>query len=656
MATLADRIAHYLQRRWERRANRELYERAENVGLIERAELSPDVPGSGLKWQLASPPLIAFSGDIAADTEKVARLMKRRGIKSTEPESLLDFEADIHVDERAQTSDKRRPVEVGLNQPSSNAPITGDASAKRLELLRLIRAFRTRRPVMETAVALLVSRAVANSIPDLSMITEVIRRPSPIVAIRAASRGFEDAFGGSLEHGLILPFRTSPVDGLGGNAIGGRYQDHMTDPHRIMTFSGKTIRKQSPASLRRALAKAGDMPSMPIVIADELREDLPSRVIAGVDLVIETGEVDCTMLAELMHVCLGVAPNAALRAMEQASLRPQGLGLDDLALALRPGRSVERIIWALKELITANDAEKDEENGDEADHSERGSGKRERLRRFRKDSNSFELIQPAAIERQKSIVEAGEQASLESRAIKPLHIETLAGYGPARDWALELKDDLALWRDGTLAWSDMSTKLLLSGPPGTGKTTFARALCNSLQVPLLATSLSHMLEPGYLGEVLKAMSDAFEVARANAPSILFLDEIDNIGKRGSGQKDGDYWNSLVNRALELLDGVGKTEGVVIIGATNLPDRIDPALVRSGRLERHIRIPTPDTDALAGILAHHLGQDFHHVMEGAPNNVRDGIGAGERPRKTQAENSPRETGQQLAKPTLKGAKA
>jgi cell division protease FtsH len=152
------------------------------------------------------------------------------------------------------------------------------------------------------------------------------------------------------------------------------------------------------------------------------------------------------------------------------------------------------------------------------------------------------------------------------------------------------------------------------------------------------------------------MAEAFEIARANAPSILFLDEIDNIGKRGSGQKDGDYWNSLVNRALELLDGVGKTEGVVIIGATNFPDRLDPALVRSGRLERHIRIPAPDTDALAGILAHHLGRDLHHVMESAPNNVRDGNGADERPRKTRAENSRRERGQTLAKPTPKGAKA
>lgn len=72
-----------------------------------------------------------------------------------------------------------------------------------------------------------------------------------------------------------------------------------------------------------------------------------------------------------------------------------------------------------------------------------------------------------------------------------------------------------------------------------------------------------------------------------------------------------------NRLLELLDGASKSEGIIVIGATNLPDRIDPALLRSGRLEMHVRIPMPDTEALIGILGHHLGADLEAVLSSAP---------------------------------------
>jgi len=129
----------------------------------------------------------------------------------------------------------------------------------------------------------------------------------------------------------------------------------------------------------------------------------------------------------------------------------------------------------------------------------------------------------------------------------------------------------------------MSTRLLLSGPPGTGKTTFARALCNTLQVPLVATSAATWLEPGYLGDVLQCITATFAATR-RAPCILFIDELDNIGSRGrnTGKHYDDYWTSLINRLLELLDGAAKTEGVIVVGATNLPDNMDPALLRSGR--------------------------------------------------------------------------
>ncbi len=88
------------------------------------------------------------------------------------------------------------------------------------------------------------------------------------------------------------------------------------------------------------------------------------------------------------------------------------------------------------------------------------------------------------------------------------------------------------------------------------------------------------------------MSAAFAEAEAAAPTILFIDEIDGLGKRGSSGEWSSYWDSIVNRALELLNGAAKTSGVIVVGATNNPDAIDRALLRSRRLETHIAIPRP----------------------------------------------------------------
>ncbi|UWU27658.1 ATP-binding protein [Rhizobium sp. WSM1274] len=195
-----------------------------------------------------------------------------------------------------------------------------------------------------------------------------------------------------------------------------------------------------------------------------------------------------------------------------------------------------------------------------------------------------------------------------------LLVETLTGYDAAKDWALGLKSDLADYLAGNLAWFDMSTKLLLSGPPRIGKTTFARALCNSLQVPLVVSCVSTWLQGEYLHAVLDRMADTFAQARAQAPCILFVDEIDGIGMRVSASRQyADYWNAYVNKLLELLDGAVKSEGVIVVGATNRPNEIDEAIRRSGRLETHIDIPRPDILALAGILAHQLGPDLDIIV-------------------------------------------
>ena len=136
----------------------------------------------------------------------------------------------------------------------------------------------------------------------------------------------------------------------------------------------------------------------------------------------------------------------------------------------------------------------------------------------------------------------------------------------------------------------------------------------------MISSVASWLEPAYLGDVLARMAAVFADARETAPCILFIDELDGIGRRSTSSRDhDDYWSSLVNRLLELLDGASKSEGVIVVAATNIPDKIDPALLRSGRLEKHVVIPLPDRNALAGILAHHLGSDLAAVVASIPKS-------------------------------------
>lgn len=190
-------------------------------------------------------------------------------------------------------------------------------------------------------------------------------------------------------------------------------------------------------------------------------------------------------------------------------------------------------------------------------------------------------------------------------------LEELDGYGDAKTWGVELVEDLKEYRAGRLKWSDVDHKgLLLSGPPGTGKTSFSKALARSANVPLIASSVADWNAASYLSGTLQAIRAVFSEAKRQAPAILFIDELDGISNRATLSGDYvEYWSQIVNLVLECLAGVEDREGVVVLGATNHPNKIDPAILRAGRLDRHIELDKPDAHVLAKILRFHIGAEI-----------------------------------------------
>jgi AAA+ superfamily predicted ATPase len=192
-------------------------------------------------------------------------------------------------------------------------------------------------------------------------------------------------------------------------------------------------------------------------------------------------------------------------------------------------------------------------------------------------------------------------------------LEEAVEYGEAREWALRLRDDIADLRANLATWDDVDKGAILFGPPGTGKTLLAQMLGEATGLPTVVSSVGEFFasSAGYLDSVIKAMRKVFDEAKARAPCILFLDELNALPNIDQLEgKNRDWWVPVILDFYQLLDGaMSDRAGVIVIGATNRLEDIHPALLRPGRLERAIFVGPPDEQGVERIMRHHLGGEL-----------------------------------------------
>jgi SpoVK/Ycf46/Vps4 family AAA+-type ATPase len=160
----------------------------------------------------------------------------------------------------------------------------------------------------------------------------------------------------------------------------------------------------------------------------------------------------------------------------------------------------------------------------------------------------------------------------------------------------ELKNVVNLLKDPKTALQygiEVPKGILLNGPPGTGKTTIAKVIANTANLSFFVLQTDEIVSK-WVGESEKNLSKLFDAAVRHAPSVIFIDEVDSIGKSRSGNQA--WADNLLNHLLQMVDGVIKREGLYIIAATNRSDLVDAALKRSGRLNKVIEVPLPDLEA------------------------------------------------------------
>ncbi len=198
------------------------------------------------------------------------------------------------------------------------------------------------------------------------------------------------------------------------------------------------------------------------------------------------------------------------------------------------------------------------------------------------------------------------ERSTEQAKVPEVTFADVAGQETAKREVTELVDYLKTPQRFRSLGAEVPRGVLLMGPPGTGKTLLARALAGEAGVPFFSISGSEFIEV-FVGVGASRVRNLFETAKKNAPAIVFIDELDSVGRtRGTGLGGGhDEREQTLNQILAEMDGFAGHEAVIVIAATNRPDVLDPALLRPGRFDRHVTLDLPDRNDRVEILKVHI---------------------------------------------------
>ncbi|MBL6886354.1 MAG: CDC48 family AAA ATPase [Candidatus Poseidonia sp.] len=227
-----------------------------------------------------------------------------------------------------------------------------------------------------------------------------------------------------------------------------------------------------------------------------------------------------------------------------------------------------------------------------------------------------ETLPPEVLEKMEVCMDDFKEAirDVEPSALREIYVEV-----PEISWdevggLLEVKDRLKESVEWPLTKPELFEHfgikpprgIVLFGAPGTGKTLLAKAIANEAQANFISIKGPELISK-WVGESERAIREIFKKAKQSAPSIIFLDEFESIASMrsgGSASEGSDVGNRVVNQLLASMDGVESLDGVIIVAATNRPEMIDPALLRSGRFERVLHVPPPDTGAREAIFSIH----------------------------------------------------